>query len=128
MLSSMVTLLFVLVDHNRIPVELIRAAIMVGWTFFSMFCICNLGHMTTNEFRMFNEELCKCHWYALPLKIQQMFGFFVSNVQQLAVIQGYEYKWNRNTFKMVAIFLSIPKKSSSPIFNSFFPSISDNSE
>lgn len=103
MLSSMITLLFVLVEHNTIPVELVRATIMIGWTFFSMFCICNLGQMITNQFERFDFALGQCNWYTLPLKIQRMSLIFSSNAQQLTVIQGYDYKWTRNTFKMVIV-------------------------
>lgn len=79
MLSSMITLHFVLVDHNTIPVELIRAVILVGWVFFAMFFICNLGQTITNEFEMFDAELHQCNWYAFPLKMQKMTLIFSSN-------------------------------------------------
>lgn len=101
MLSSMITLHFVLVDHNTIPVELIRAIILVGLVFLAMFFICNLGQTITNEFEIFNAELNKCNWYAFPLKMQQMTLIFSSNAQQLAAIRGYGFKWNQNTFKRV---------------------------
>lgn len=107
MLSTMITLLFVLIDHNTIPVELIRAMIFVGWTFVSMFLIYNLGEMITKQFEMFHAELTQCDWYHFPVEIQRMFLIFMANTQELTVIRGYGFIWNRSSFKKVS-FLECP--------------------
>lgn len=127
MLSSTTTLLFVLVEHNTIPVEMIRAIILVSWTFFSMFSICYLGQMITNQFGRFDYALGQCNRYTFPLKIQQMISMFSSNAQQLTVVQGYGYKLDYNTFKGVLVLNAFRKFRIRYILMIAFLSFSDNS-
>lgn len=81
---------FLQLDHNSIPIELIRTIIMAFWTFICVILFGELGEMITNQFNLYSYELNQCpNWDLFPLEMQRMFAIFLSNAQQLTLIRGY---------------------------------------
>lgn len=60
------------------------------------------GAIMTTEFERFGEELERCDWYALPIKMQRMYMIVLSDTQN--PIEMYTYGGivsNRETIKKV---------------------------
>lgn len=82
-------IIFFQLDHNSIPIELIRTLMMALSTFIMITLFSELGDTISNQFNLYSYELNQCNWNSFPLEVQRMFGVFVSNVQQSEYIRGY---------------------------------------
>lgn len=71
-------------------------------TFAATFLCCEFAQMVTKQFDEFDNELCQCDWYLLPMEIQRMLPIFMSCTQQPAIFHGYgQIEGSRDTFKTV---------------------------
>lgn len=68
-----------------------------------MICfICEFGQMTTDQFVLFDEELCQCNWYAYPIELQKLLLVFTANSQRPAIFKGYaNTECTRDAYKKV---------------------------
>ena len=81
---------------------------LIFWAFTLIFFYCELGKMVTNEFNLFNEELCQCKWYLFSLDMQRMMLIFMSDAQQPMLLRGYgNIECTRDSFKNVIFFVEI---------------------
>lgn len=79
-------------DHNSIPIELVKTLINIAWTCFATILFCEIGDIITNQFDLYEDELCQCNWYLFPMKMQKMCRIFMVIVQQPIKIRTYENK------------------------------------
>lgn len=87
-------------DWNMI--EVATMAIFIFWAFEFDFVVSELGQWVTNQFIEFSDEVCACSWYALPLKMQQMYLIFLMDTEQPMHIHSYgDIACSRETFKQV---------------------------
>lgn len=91
-------------------IELNTCAIFMFWAFAFDSLICELGQRVTNRYEAYGDELCKCDWYSLPVKLQRLYLIFLLDTQQPKRIQSYGgIVCSRKTFKKV-VFLIMKKK------------------
>lgn len=89
-------------DHSSLLIDLCRTLLMVFWTFFGHFFVCEIGEFIICQFEMFNSELCQCNWYLCSIKMQRMLMVFISITQQPTIIQTIGHQLcARSTFKSV---------------------------
>lgn len=62
---------------------------VAGWTFATVFAICELGENVTHRFNVFDEKLDDSDWFLYPIEMQRLFLIFLSGSQQPTIIQGY---------------------------------------
>lgn len=86
------------------PIELIFAVITMGASSISTLFCCEFGEIVGKQFKLFDEELCQCNWYAFPIDMQQLLVTFMTNTQRTAVFRGFaNTECTRETFKNVCI-------------------------
>lgn len=89
-------------DDDSSMFELAFTLLLVPWVFVLFFLSCEPGERVTSQFELFGEELDRCNWYALPIKMQRIYLIFLCDSQQLRDIQGYGgIVCSRETFKKV---------------------------
>lgn len=72
------------------------------WSFAICGFYCEFGEMVTHQFHLFDDEIYRCNWYLLPVRLQKMHLIFMQNTQQPTIIRGYPNIWcTREIFKMV---------------------------
>lgn len=124
---SMITHIFFFIKLNFNPksFDLITSMLMIYWALSLVFCCCELGELVTNQFNMFDNELCRCDWYLLPIEVQRIFVIVMANAQNLMIIRGYgNIVCTRNAFKEVKfIFLLAPYRNKGVKY--YFEHISD---
>lgn len=68
-----------------------------------LFLICEPGARMTTEFEIFENELGRCDWYALPIETQRLYLIFLSNAQNPVQICSYAgIVCSRDTIKRVS--------------------------
>lgn len=78
------------------------------WVSVYTFVLCEPGARMTNQFVLFSEELSRCNWYSLPIKMQQMYMIFLSDTQNPMKILSYaNITCERDTTKKVCALQSI---------------------
>lgn len=94
-------------EQNSNPsdlLELMIPVILVFWSFVIIYFYCNHGEMMTTQFNDFNEQVCQCNWYFLPMEIQKMLLILLSATGQPVLIRGYgSIVCTRDSFKNVSI-------------------------
>lgn len=87
------------------PLEIIyilTAITEMFWSFAMCAFFCECGERVSQQFNQFDDEIHRCHWYALPIQIQKMHLIFMQDTQQPIIIRGYPNIWcSREIFKMV---------------------------
>lgn len=72
--------------------------------FVLIYCLCELGQKVTSYFGAFNTELCRCHWYFFPMKVQRMLVVFISDTQQPVFIKSSgNILYTRKVLKKVVV-------------------------
>lgn len=72
------------------------------WALMLLFCYCELGEIVTNQFNMFDNELCRYDWYLFSIEMQRIFLIVMSNTQNSTTIRGYgNIVCTRDAFKQV---------------------------
>lgn len=69
--------------------EIIYPLVLLFWPFAVVFIFCEFGEKVSTQFQYFNDELCKCDWYLLPIEMQRILLTVMTNSQQPIFIQGY---------------------------------------
>lgn len=92
--------------HKSEPVsntiEIITPIVLTLFPIAFIFFFCEFGEMLTNQFNVFDEELCQCDWYAFPVEIQRMLVIVMINTQQTTALRGYANTFcTRDFFKKV---------------------------
>ena len=65
---------------------------------------CELGNLVTNQYELFNDELCQCKWYSSSHEIQNMLIILMANGQQTTYIEGFgNILCTREAFKKVKV-------------------------
>lgn len=92
-------------EDNTNVIGMVTMAITIFWSVTLDFLFCDFGQRVTNRYAVFGDQLCKCHWYLLPIEMQRIYSGFLLNTQQELFIQSYgDIVCSRNTFKMVITF------------------------
>lgn len=92
-------LIFKWADHVNV-LELIILLFLMMWLISLLFLLCEFGAQTTHRFEVFEEELDRCDWHLLPIRLQRMYLIFVSG-QSMNISSFGGIKCERDTFKMV---------------------------
>lgn len=102
---------FWLVKQSRVdssPFEILYPLVLLFWAFAVVFVFCEFGEQVSNQYEYFNDELCECDWYLLPVEMQRILSIVMMNSQQPIFIQGYANTLCiRYTFKTVTWINSI---------------------
>lgn len=102
---------FWLVKQSRVdssPFEILYPLVLLFWSFAVVFVFCEFGEQVSNQYEYFNDELCECDWYLLPVEMQRILSIVMMNSQQPIFIQGYANTLCiRYTFKTVTWINSI---------------------
>lgn len=77
------------VESDGFGIELTVTLLFVLWTFTPIFLLCAAGEMVTDQFDVFNAELCMCNWYMFPLEVQKMLIIFLAGSQDPVNIHGF---------------------------------------
>ena len=84
--------------------DILSTTILVILTIVFGFVVCESGERVTNQFDMIDDELGRCDWHKLPIKMQKMYLIFRSDTQQSKNITSYgNIVCTRETFKRVRI-------------------------
>lgn len=82
--------------------EPLNTLTVVFYAFGSIFIFCENGELVNKGFNEFNDELCQCNWYLLPIEMQRNVVIFIENTQQPAIIRGFANTvCRREAFKKV---------------------------
>lgn len=80
-------------------------SVLGSWVFGPLFVVCELGERMTYQFERFHQELERCDWHTLSIKMQRMYLVFVSDTQQTMNIACYgNILCLRDTFRKVFIY------------------------
>lgn len=87
---------------NLNPFELVIPSMIIVWTFGIISFHCEFGEFVMNQFGKFNDQLCQCNWYLLPIEIQRILVIAMLNTQQPVIIRGIANAMcTREVFKKV---------------------------
>lgn len=94
-------------DLTANPIEIINiltAFTEMFWSFAICAIYCECGEKVTQHFNLFDDEIYRCEWYLLPIKLQKLHLIFMLNTQQPTIIRGYPQIFcTREIFKAVKI-------------------------
>lgn len=89
-------------DANSSPVELIISTLIVFWTFFALFLICESGDRISQAFGRSYYELAQFDWYLFPTDIRRLYLLFLLDTQQPINLHCFaRILCARDTFKRV---------------------------
>lgn len=72
-----------------------------------IFLMCEPGERVSTQFQLFDDELVRCNWYKLSIKLRQMYLIFLSDTEQPMNIVSYGgIQCTRETSKNVNISMS----------------------
>lgn len=75
------------------------------WTIIFTVLLCESGARMTNQFDEFSEELSRCDWYAVSIKMQRLYMIFFSDTQNPIKLESYaNVTCERETTKTVIHF------------------------
>lgn len=93
-------------SSNPDPIVLLGLTIVTIGIFGGIFMCCELPQILTIQYDNFDNQLCQCKWYLLPIEVRRMLLIFMSSTQQPAIFYGYaDIECSRETFKMVNFYL-----------------------
>lgn len=82
----------------------------VIWMIGFVFILCEPGAIMTKQFEEFEDELSKCYWYLLPIKMQPMYMVLLSYTQNPVNISTFVgITCDRETSKKVPIEWTLKK-------------------
>lgn len=88
-------------DHMNL-FELLAIFLVLIWMIIFLFLLCEFGERMTNRFEMFDDELCRCDWYLLPIEIRRMYMIFKSDTQHpVNICSFFNITCEREIFKLV---------------------------
>lgn len=64
-------------------------SVLVPDVFGLFLLICEAGDRVATQFDLFGQELERCAWYVLPIKLQRIYLIFLSDTQQPKKIESY---------------------------------------
>lgn len=76
-------------DESIGAVEMVNPFVLMMWAFIIVYIYCAYAQMVTDQFGVFEKQLCQCEWHLWPIGIQQMFMIIVASAQQPASIHSY---------------------------------------
>lgn len=89
-------------DDNLNLVVILFISLILPWTFGLNMTICEPGQRVTDQFNHFREEVVRCEWNNLSIKMRRMYLIFLTDSQQPKHIRSYGgILCTRNTFKQV---------------------------
>lgn len=81
------------IDDVTNPLEYLNGDVkrvnLMFWSFVLIYLFCEMGQSVTNQFEMFEEELCRRDWYLFPLKLQRIHLIVLANAQQPTTLNGF---------------------------------------
>lgn len=87
---------------------MIRPLILVFWSFFGFFLMCNFGEQVSNQLDAITDSIYECEWYSFPIEEQKMLLTVMIATQQPIIFNGFgNIQLTRDTFKKVHIFFVI---------------------
>lgn len=85
-----------------VDLDMIKVLILVFWSFVPVAIYTFCGDAVSNQFELFNDELCQSKWYLFPIELQQILPIVVANVQQPTTVRGFGNTFcTREAFKKV---------------------------
>lgn len=86
-------------------VEVMLLLLVLIWLIFFIFLMCESGGRMTNQFVVFSNELSRCNWISLSIKMRRMYLVFLLDSQNPMKIRSYaNITCERKTFKKVVWF------------------------
>lgn len=93
-------------DVNATVDEMIPSLFCLICASVAICVICEIGQQLTDQFNAFDDALCNCKWYSMPIELRKMLVIVMSNTQQATYMHGYgnimatrdSFKEVRNTF------------------------------
>lgn len=82
--------------------EIVALFITLFWAFICICLLCELGARMTNRFEAYNDELNRCNWFCLTIKMQRIYMIFSVDTQNPAKMLSYaDITCERKTTKKV---------------------------
>ena len=89
-------------------------------TFVLIFACYDSGELMTNQFEIFDKQLCECNWYLFSIEMQRILVIFITITKQPTIIRCYgNIEITRETFKKVSIHFKLFARIRLFIFNIF---------
>lgn len=76
--------------------EVVEPITSLIFSFASIFLFCELGERITNQFSLFNVQLCKCDWYSFSMEVQGIYLIALLDIR--CYPRSFEYVVHSNGF------------------------------